>query len=324
MLRVRTAGAIDLLSHPKMARIARFPQVVQIDRHAFASFSDGRERFRAQPYVLATFAERASLPALLTLGGQRASFSPRNGTLDLLWWDGTAPEAPPLHDEFLPESGLCKLVAELGGKQAVVCAKAGHNNEPHNQNDVGSFVVHAGGETYLCDPGAGLYSRDYFTQSERYKNVFANSYGHSVPRIAGRLQPKGDAYRGTMQRLDGKGLRITMHEAYDVDELTSLERTLRFESDALVLEDVARFNGDGHEFETALVTWLPVEVDGNVARIRSDEGALRLEADSGEFAVEELEEASRANARDETLRRITVTYARAPEVRSRIVMTLER
>jgi hypothetical protein len=322
-LRTRTAGAIDLLGHPKLAKIARYPHVAQMDTDRFASFADAGERQPLQPYLAAVMAERAALPSLLALADTKTSPSPRKGVLDLLWWDGRAPDSPPLHDELMPESGLGKLVGELSGVRTVVCAKAGHNAEPHNHNDVGSFVLRARDVTYLCDPGAGRYDNKYFNIHYRYENVFANSYGHSVPRIGGHLQPHGDMYRGAIERLDGTGLRITMHEAYDLDELAALERTLRFEDDALVLEDVARFNGDGLPFETALVTWEPVETAGNVARILSKNGALRLDIEGAEFAVESLDEASKANRKLRVLKRITAAYAPAREVRSRIVMTLE-
>jgi catalase len=45
-----------------------------------------------------------------------------------------------------------------------LAAKAGHNGEPHNHNDVGSFHIFKNGKMTLADIGCGEYDRDYYTQ----------------------------------------------------------------------------------------------------------------------------------------------------------------
>src|SRR5690606_29457474 len=53
-----------------------------------------------------------------------------------------------------------------------LAVKGGHNDEMHNQNDVGAFMVVAGGTVVLTDPGRGRYSKSYFGP-ERYENLMA-------------------------------------------------------------------------------------------------------------------------------------------------------
>ena len=60
-------------------------------------------------------------------------------------------------------------------------AKGGHNAEPHNQHDVGSFILAKDGRQLLTDPGGGVYTRQYFTPAVRYDGVACGSRGHSVP-----------------------------------------------------------------------------------------------------------------------------------------------
>ena len=92
-----------------------------------------------------------------------------------------------MQDTWARDIGVAKLTGRTaGGAPVVLAAKAGHNAENHNQNDVGSFVLHVDGESLIREPGRGLYSRDYFSP-RRYENVFANSFGHSVPRVGGQL-----------------------------------------------------------------------------------------------------------------------------------------
>ena len=59
-------------------------------------------------------------------------------------------------------------------------AKGGHNCEPHNHHDVGSFILAKDGRQILTDPGSGVYTRQYFS-GPRYTYVSCGSHGHSVP-----------------------------------------------------------------------------------------------------------------------------------------------
>ncbi|MDS0525790.1 heparinase II/III-family protein [Clostridium sp. SHJSY1] len=60
--------------------------------------------------------------------------------------------------------------------------KGGNNNEPHNHNDIGSFILAIDGEIILTDLGAGAYTKGYFG-NERYTYNHTRSYWHSVPLI---------------------------------------------------------------------------------------------------------------------------------------------
>ncbi len=61
------------------------------------------------------------------------------------------------------------------------------------------------------------------------------------------------------------------------------------------------------------MTWQEVEVDGATARIKHDSGTLSIHASEGSFAVETLEDASRANHKDGVLKRVSVVYSASPE-----------
>jgi hypothetical protein len=112
------------------------------------------------------------------------------------WWDCTQP-LPSLEprDFVLPDTGVIKLAGRTeDGKPVLLVTKAGHNGGHHSHTDVATFIVSVDGESLIPDPGRGLYSKDYF-RAGRYKNVFNNSYSHSVPRIGGQLQAPGPELR---------------------------------------------------------------------------------------------------------------------------------
>jgi hypothetical protein len=213
--------------------------------------------------------------------------------------------------------------------------KAGHNAEEHNHNDVGSFVLHIAGENLLTDPGRGLYTRDYFGP-RRYENIFANSYGHSVPRIDGLLQGTGRAFAGTLlldeQAGDAQGMKqvaIDFAAAYACPQLSSARREFRLatqgaEAGTVWLRDQFQFIQGSHEIEEALLTWLECTVDGASARISGQQHDLRLtieQPQGAQFHLELLEEQSKANQRSQTLKRLSITFPVNPVAEVCIRMT---
>ena len=71
-----------------------------------------------------------------------------------------------------------------------LAVKGGHNREHHNHNDVGTYVVALAGKAPFLDPGREEYTGRTFS-SQRYESNVLNSYGHPVPRVAGKLQSQG-------------------------------------------------------------------------------------------------------------------------------------
>jgi hypothetical protein len=69
-------------------------------------------------------------------------------------------------------------------------AKGGHNEEGHNHNDVGNFVLATDNGQMIADMGAMEYTAKCFS-SERYTLLQNSSRGHSVPIIDGKEQGSG-------------------------------------------------------------------------------------------------------------------------------------
>src|SRR5206468_9441276 len=89
-------------------------------------------------------------------------------------------------------------------------------------------------ENLLADPGRGLYSRAYFSE-RRYENIFANSYGHSVPRVGGQLQGTGRAFSGELLGVETAGeikrAEVELARAYPVAGLSSVRRQITLRSE---------------------------------------------------------------------------------------------
>ena len=186
-------------------------------------------------------------------------------------------------------------------------------------NDIGHFVVHAGGETLLCDPEKGLY--DLYRRHGHDTNLFANSIGHSVPKFGDTPQSKGTEIGGKIlsSEIHNGKKQITMElaGAYDGTDLESLKRTLTLEGGNLALEDRFEFAGESQPIEEAFVTWLDPVIDGATARISGESQQLELEilAPAGAtWDVQSYEEESGANKKKGILKRLTFTLPAGTDV----------
>ncbi|KKK78229.1 hypothetical protein LCGC14_2845650, partial [marine sediment metagenome] len=168
--------------------------------------------------------------------------------MDLVLYEGQRGEQPADRgDHYLADLAVVKVRA--GG--VTVGAKAGNNLEHHNHNDVGCFLVHRGGTSFLTDLGAPVYSGRTFGQ-RRYESIFCNSLGHNVPVINGRGQPVGGQFAGSMQVAglnDGaeRTITIEMAGAYDQPALEQLTRTIEISADAERLRLTDRFTFSGRD-----------------------------------------------------------------------------
>jgi hypothetical protein len=305
-----------------LRQIASYPAKLMLSAGRYANFSDCEEVVEFNPAHVARLAEQTGITSLydtLAGGAGLVRFKDQgrfhNVWRVITWWDGRRPEQIEIGDTWARDIGVAKLIAQAdSGASVVLAAKAGHNAENHNQNDVGSFIYHVDGESLLCDPGRGLYSRDYFGP-RRYENLFANSFGHSVPRVGDRLQSPGRSSAGKITLFDAKGpdkqVWMEIGDAYDVPGLERIERKLELwgPSGGFVLEDTFWVAGQDLPVEEALVTWMEVCVSGSTAHIVGErhELALSIDAPAGaEFRLAVLEEESRVNAKSVPLKRLSV------------------
>lgn len=91
---------------------------------------------------------------------------------------------------WYPETQFC-YVRDKGWFFA---AKGGHNNESHNHNDVGTFILYIDNVPVFADAGVGTYTKQTFS-SERYSIWSMQSDWHNLPVINGSSQKFGGEYR---------------------------------------------------------------------------------------------------------------------------------
>lgn len=277
LLHERSGGAIDLMAGTFVRDIAQFPLRTMLGPGVWASFSDSDHNLVFHPGLLTHLAGRLDLPDLLGLGMDNdfgvTVFNQFVWPLRQYAWPlptGTAPARPGPHDWYDEMAWMISRLDPDDPASLRLAAKGGHNDEMHNQNDVGSFMVVSGGKVVLTDPGRGRYSKAYFGP-ERYQNLMASSRGHSVPVVNGHEQAEGASHRASVldhvHGADEDRLSLDMASAYPAEAgIAVLVRTLRFDRRSVAgrvsLEDAFEFASGAGRFQSVLVTPMPVEIEG--------------------------------------------------------------
>ncbi len=112
--------------------------------------------------------------------------------LDLLQ-DQTAAERL-RQDVWLPQSEMMAAREAANSAQGFyIAAQGGHNEQSHNHNDVGNYMLYADGEPVLIDAGVEAYTAKTFSP-ERYDIWTMQSAYHNLPTINGFMQSSGKQY----------------------------------------------------------------------------------------------------------------------------------
>lgn len=177
----------------------------------------------------------------------------------------------------------CRMAVSLKGR---------HNDEPHNHNDLGSYVVAVGDEALILDPGGEVYTARTFSK-DRYQSNLLNSYGHPVPVVAGKLQRAGAKARARVVATTfteaADTFSLDLRSAYDVAGLQTLTRTFRYsrrDQGSLTVTDDFAYDKP-QAFGTALITYGKwTKLAPNELRIEGQHEGLRVTIDAGGLAFE--------------------------------------
>ena len=149
-------------------------------------------------------------------------------------------------------------------KGLFLAAKGGHNDESHNHNDIGNYVVYYDGQPVLIDVGRGTYTRKTFS-SRRYDIWYNCSDFHNVPSINGTTQPPGAKFKASnvSYKQDKKfaELSLDISKSYpDTAGVNSWQRSIRLNREKNVeVNDVISLK-KADKITEHLMTCYPAEV----------------------------------------------------------------
>ncbi|MDD9270739.1 heparinase II/III family protein [Paenibacillus sp. GCM10023248] len=247
----RTGGAVNWFQSDKVRQVALFQQKCFLHDRKLANFSDSQGEagiFMGLSGYLKRLYPEMEHPELALRAGFRDDHCSRWApALRNLLWSLEDAEGTAWHTAtyYLPDAEwlISRQLQEQGAY--VLAAKGGHNNEPHNHNDIGHFILYAQGETLLPDLGSGQYSRKYFGP-ERYEILCNGSQSHSVPIVDGLYQQAGEEHRAEVVAFESSAeqdvFALEISSAYGTEKLTELVRRFTWrKSEPPVLEVADRY-----------------------------------------------------------------------------------
>lgn len=185
--------------------IGEYIYKVNITGNRYVNFADCAPKTNPTPGMLIRFGHKTGSHFLESFGKAQARygdffFSQSHMYRSLKWLNTPTlreENCPmPLYTE-LPDLGVMTAREfEDSSKGMFLAAKAGNNDEMHNHNDCGNFMVYYNGNPVIIDAGVGTYTKQTFSP-DRYKLWFMQSGYHNLPSFDGIDQCAGARYTST-------------------------------------------------------------------------------------------------------------------------------
>lgn len=277
LLNLATPGSFDYaFKDEKVRNMGKFIYRAQIGEVYFLNFSDASPKPRMSANMIYRFGKDIGDPDMMRFGafyreeprGEISRFHFfRNlfGAFIEQEFQNAQQGLPLPQDVWLPDLQVMIARDKAGSSQGFfVGAKGGNNDESHNHNDIGNFMVYYDGLPVLIDIGSGTYTRRTFS-NERYDIWFNRSDYHNVPTIKGMTQSAGGEFqaRNVDYSKSGSYARISMDIApsYPAEAgVESWKRIIRLNRGKNVqISDEARLTSEG-EIVQHLMTCYPAEV----------------------------------------------------------------
>ena len=192
----------------KFKNMGRFIYRAQISDRYFLNFADADPQPGMAATMIYRYGKAINDPDMMRFGAYYRK--PEDGTVgrfhyfrnfySLFMQDEfrqAAPGLPLPKNVWLPDLQVVAARDQAGTTDGFyVAAKGGHNDESHNHNDVGNYVVYYDGQPLLIDVGRGTYTRKTFS-NKRYDIWYNCSEYHNLPTVNGKNQPPGADFKAS-------------------------------------------------------------------------------------------------------------------------------
>ncbi len=164
-----SGGKEDLFADEKVRKISSYGTSCLLKGNTALSFSDSDRCFKPdyalQHFLHKKLPDEVTLPCSDKLCFYDANTKWMNYYRAVLWSDVSEEATDFRKDEIYSPSAHQLIINRSGYSFAI---KGGHNDEPHNHNDLGSFIYCDKDGQLFCDLGSGRYTKDYFNNKKRY------------------------------------------------------------------------------------------------------------------------------------------------------------
>ncbi len=320
MLRAVSGGVIDIYHEPLIRKIGDYMCKAHIDYPNFVNFADAKAKLSPNPYGLYIFGKRTGNTNLMEMGS--FLLKKDKAGLDTMFRRIQLPiniHSIFFHNEMASSQGSLPYYKsvylqdlqvvylrekENSSEGFFLAAKGGHNDESHNHNDVGNYILYHNGQPVIIDTGMMIYSAKTFNPDTRYSIWINQSQFHNLPVINGKQQAAGAEYRGTdaiyERGDDTESFSLNLEHAYPEDGPPfTYRRNITFfrKLGEAAVEDVFSFTNDGNTVTSHLMTHVPPSIRDrkivfsyveNGPSVELDLTVKNSLGDTGGFRVEEI------------------------------------
>jgi len=296
MLHMSTDGKIDIFDREMIKNIGRYIYRAQISYPYVINFADASAKSGSRPGIVYRYGKRIQDPVMQAYGAflaEKASWDENipggnlEATLMNLFQQQEIMQAearePLISDFYLPDLQVCGARDAEGSSEGFFfAAKGGHNQESHNHNDVGNFILYYKGQPAIIDVGVGTYTRKTFS-SQRYEIWTMQSQYHNAPTINGVQQKPGKQYSAKNVAFDKKGneLRFQADVAGAYPEEAMVEnwyRTFSFKrgKSLTITEDFRLKKKQGTTSVNFMTCLIPEKESDGLLRLKGEDFSLVL------------------------------------------------
>jgi hypothetical protein len=201
LVSMATQNKFNEFGSPLIKNMGEFITKAYVGSGYYINFADASPRPQHSPMLVYRFGKAVDSPAMMDMGGYLATrIDSENAIpggrsllriLPELFYSNELLEAtakePLLGNSWLPDIQLMISRDNAASTQGLLlAAKAGHNEESHNHNDVGSFIIFKDGNPAIIDVGGATYTSDYGNEWVR-----ESAFHNLLPAIDGQGQLKG-------------------------------------------------------------------------------------------------------------------------------------
>lgn len=274
-------GQINFFKEPLIKEMGRFIYRSYINEYYFINFADGGAKVEIPSDLVYRYGKRIEDPKLMAMGssahhlhcGQKTHIGSLLRVLPGLFNYAEIEEAtevgPYMRDVWMEGIQVMAAREQEGSHRGLyLAAKGGHNDESHNHNDIGQFIIYADGKPAIIDIGVETYTAKTFSP-RRYEIWTMQSVYHNLPTINGIQQAPGGNYKAskviyTMNEQLAE-LSLDISKAYpetaDIESWSRICRMNRGEKAYIEVIDDFVLNKPTNDITISLMTPLKPQLD---------------------------------------------------------------
>ena len=246
MLKEYSGGTIDLYSQQKIKNTLEFYSKIYVGGGRAVNFADAASKSICSYGVLYHAAKAAGNTEMINFcADMKKRFCDTVPiTLQEPWRVINLAEAnnelgEPKAVKYPPEVyfNSIQLFTKRTADGIFFAAKGGNNDESHNHNDVGNFMIFKNTVPYVVDSGNMRYTRDTFSE-KRYTIWTNRSEFHNLPTIGGCNQHEGALYKAENVIYKPGFFSVDIQNAYEnSNDIVFWKRSFEFSGGVCVKDE---------------------------------------------------------------------------------------